>query len=200
MSSSALAKFSATVTGAAILKSYLASPSPVCSDQNFVDQTCLKAAIALAVGCWEGYVEAALREFVSKVRVQAHRQTWSLISQFEVMVDKKASSLNTPNWDKARELLLEVTGMDPYAGWIWSPRFANQTDTKAFFEGIMEVRHAFAHGFDIPTGVPGLTNPGILDRAYVDDAVFCIEFFAAKTDELLGHELMHRHSCRSGWN
>ncbi|WP_145986780.1 hypothetical protein [Burkholderia sp. MSMB617WGS] len=200
MPSSALTKFRATHTGAMVLKSHAGTSSAACADQPFVDQTCLKAAIALAVGCWEGYIEGALREFVSRTRVQAHRKAWGLIAQFETIVDKMAADLNTPSWEKARELLMTATGMDPYSSWIWAPKFTNQTDTKVFFDGIMSVRHAFAHGFSIPANVPGLAVPGMLDMAYVDDALSCLEFFARTTDELLEHELTHRHGCHSGWN
>jgi len=200
MPSNAFAKFQNSGIGAEILKSNVGIPSSACSDQSFVDQTCLKAAIALAVGCWEGYIEGALREFVSKTRVQAHRRAWGLVAQFETIVDKMASDLNTPNWDKTRELLMTLTGMDPYASWVWSPKFSNQTDTKLFFDGVMSVRHAFAHGFSIPPNVPGLAVPGVLDLAYVDDALNCIKFFATTTDRLLEHELTHRHGCQTGWS
>ncbi len=169
-----------------------------CRDQRLIDEVCFKAAVALAVGCWEGYIEAAVREFVPKVRVQAHRNIWTLIAQFELMVDKRVSALNTPSSDNTRTMLIEVTGMDPYVGWIWSPKYSNQTETKAFFDGVVSVRHAFAHGFDVPAGVPGLAVAGVLDAAYVDDAIQCLHFFATKTDDLLEHELMYRHSCRSG--
>lgn len=97
MPSSALAKFHAAHIGAIVLKSHAGTPSAACSDQAFVDQTCFKATIALAVGCWEGYIEGALREFVSRTRVQAHRKAWGLIAQFETIVDKMAADLNTPN-------------------------------------------------------------------------------------------------------
>ena len=200
MSSKSFGRFQKNIVGASVLTSHVGNQSLACSDQSFVDQTYLKAAVAYAVGCWEGYVESAIREFVSKVRVQAHRQTWSLITQFEIMVDKKTSMLNTPNWEKVRELLIEITGMDVYAGWIWSPKFINQTDTKEFVDGIISVRHAYAHGFDISADIPGLSAPGKLDAAYVKDVISCIGFLASRTDELLEHELMHRHSCRSGWN
>jgi hypothetical protein len=200
MSSKAFECFQKNIVGALVLTSQVGNSSCACTDQSFVDQTYLKSAVAFAVGCWEGYVESAIREFVSKVRVQAHRQTWTLISQFEIIVDKKASMLNTPNWEKVREFLIEITGMDVYAGWIWSPKFKNQIETKEFVDGIISVRHAYAHGFDIPADVPGLSAPGTLDAPYVDDVISCIKFLASKTDELLEHELMHRHSCRSGWN
>jgi hypothetical protein len=165
-----------------------------------VDQTCFKAAIALAVGCWEGYIEGALREFVSKTRVQTHRRAWGLVAQFETIVDKMASELNTPNWEKTRELLMNLTGMDPYSSWVWAAKFSNQNDTKQFFDGVMSVRHAFAHGFAVPVNVFGIATPGILDAVYVNDALECIKFFAEKTDQLLEHELTHRHGCLSGWS
>ena len=139
-------------------------------------------------------------EFVSKTRVQAHRRAWTLIVQFESLVNKLAADLNTPTWDKSRELILNITGMDPYASWIWPPRFSNQIDTKAFFDGVLQVRHSFAHGFAVPTSVPGLQIPGQLDAGYVADATTCLEFFAVTVDGLLEHELTHRHGCAAGWN
>ncbi len=200
MSSVALTKFNTMLLGGKILQSQAGSPSTATTDQVLIDQTFYKAAVALGVGCWEGYIEAALREFVAKVRLQAHRRNWTMISIFEAMVDAKASNLNTPNWEQSRALLIEVTGMDPYASWSWAPKFTNQNDTKQYFDGIMKVRHAFAHGFAVPNDVPGVTAPGILDDNYVTDALSCLEFFAITTEGLLEYELLHRHTCVSGWN
>lgn len=199
-SSAAFSKFSASIAGARVLAGFNGSQSSSSSSQAFTDACVLSAGVAQGVGCWEGYLEAVLREFVSKTRVQAHRRAWTLIVQFEALVDKMASDLNTPNWDKCRDLLLNVTGMDVYPSWIWAPKFTNQTDTKAFFDGILKVRHSFAHGFPVPRDVPGLAVPGTLDPAYVADAIACMEFFAQTTDTLLEHELTHRHGCTSGWS
>jgi hypothetical protein len=200
MRSAAYLKFTGMMQGAEILSAFSGIANPACAIQSEIDQTCRKAAIANAVGCWEGYIEGVLREFVSKVRVQTHRRTWTLIAQYEGLVDKLASDLNTPNWEKTRDLILIVTGMDPYASWIWTPKFSTQNDTKQFFDGVMNVRHAFAHGFVIPNNIFGLTNPGQLDAAYVSDVFACIRFFSETTDELLEHELTHRHSCSTGWS
>ena len=200
MPSNALNKFHTSIVGAKVLLDFNAVATPASTDLKFVEQICLKAAIASAVGCWEGYLEAALREFVSKTRVLAQRRSWSLIAQFESIVDKLAADLNTPNWEKTRDLLITVTGMDPYASWVWSPKCTNPTDTKSIFDGILKVRHAFAHGFNVPGDVPGLSVPGVLDIVYSQEAIDCIVFFATKTDELLEHELMHRHDCKTGWS
>lgn len=200
MPSVSFSKFESTILGAKVLQSYIGANSSIANSQEFIDQTCMKAAIAAAVGCWEGYIESALREFVSKTRVHRHRSSWGLIAQFETIVDKMASDLNTPNWERTRELLMAVTGMDPYASWVWEEKFTNQTDTKLFFDGVMSVRHSFAHGFPIPARVTGLLSPGILDQEYVEDAIECINFFAHTTDQLLEHELAHRHGCQTGWN
>lgn len=200
MGSAALTKFQDAIVGARVLASFFGSASVASANQTLTDQCLLKAAIAQAVGCWEGYIEGALPEFVSKTRVQAHRKAWTLIVQFESLVDKLTNDLNTPNWDKSRDLILNITGMDPYASWIWTPRFANQVDTKSFFNGILDVRHSFAHGFAVPTNVSGLAIPGQLDTGYVADSIACLEFFAATVDHLLEHELTHRHACTAGWN
>lgn len=199
MDSAALTKFRASVVGAHVLGGFAGAPSAASPSQQFTDQALLKGAVALAVGCWEGYLEEVLKEFVSKTRVQAHRRAWTLIVQFESLVQKLTAELNTPSWDKARELILIITGMDPYASWIWAPRFATQNDTQNYLKGIMDVRHSFAHGYATPLGVPGLATPGVLDAAYLADAVSCLTFLAETTDRLLEHELTHRHSCATGW-
>lgn len=200
MPSAAYAKYVEMMKGARILAAFSGVASPVCPEQSIIDQVCRKAAVANAVGCWEGYVEAVVREFVSKVRGQAHRRAWTLIAQYESVVDKMAADLNTPSWDKARELIYSVTGMDPYASWIWRRKYSNQNDTKQFFDGVMKVRHAFAHGFIIPSDIAGVATAGKLDAVYVDDVQECINFFAERTDFILEHELTHRHNCTTGWS
>ncbi len=200
MASIALTKFESSLVSAKILLEFNATATTACTDPKTVEQTCLKASVASAVGSWEGYLEGAIREFVSKTRVNAHRRAWTLIVQFESLVDKLAADLNTPNWEKARDLLIVVTGMDPYSSWIWAPKFTNPVDTRAHFDGILKVRHAFAHGFNVPGDVSGLAVPGVLDIPYSTEAIECVRFFASKTDELLEHELMHRHGCPTGWN
>src|SRR5687767_6715987 len=102
--SAAFSKFSASVAGARVLAGFNGSPSGSSPSQAFTDACLLSAGVAQGVGCWEGYLEAVLREFVSKTRVQAHRRAWTLIVQFEALVDKMASDLNTPNWEKCRDL------------------------------------------------------------------------------------------------
>jgi hypothetical protein len=197
-SSLAHQQFQKSLASARILASFAGQP---CAGhaQDVCDQTCMMAAIASAVGAWEGYLEAVLVEFVAKTRVQAHARAWPLIAQFEVMVHKATSDLNTPNWDKSRELLIRISGVDPYASWIWAPKFASQTDTKDFFDGLMSVRHAFAHGFSVPSNVRALGNTSGLTIQYVGDVLDCLTFFSITTDGLLEHELKHKHDCRSGW-
>lgn len=199
MYSSSFTRFQVALTEALILRSFVNQNVAGTYQLTAINQACLKASVANGVGCWEGYIEAVLQEFVAKTRVNAQSKTWTLIAQFEIMVKKQTDNLNTPNWDKTRELILHITGIDPYTSWIWKKKFQNQNMTKDFFDGVMNVRHAFAHGFSVPNNVPGLLTPGELDSAYVDDALACLTFFAEVTDNLLEHELNHRHSCRSGW-
>jgi hypothetical protein len=118
MPSLSISAFNQAFIGVNVLRSFAACPSPVTNDQPFIDETCRKATIAMAVGCWEGYVESVVREFIAKVRLQTHRRNWSLFGQFEVIVDAKIEKLNTPNWDVVRNLIIEVIGLDRFNAWI----------------------------------------------------------------------------------
>ena len=200
MASISIGKFNTASFGSEILCSFYNVGTAASTDAALIEQTCLRAAVAQGVGCWEGYIEGVIREFVYKTRLNAHRRAWPLIAQFETIVDKMAGELNTPNWDKTRELLIIIIGIDPQPKWVWQPKFLNSTDTKNFFDGIMNVRHAFAHGFSVSHTIPGLTTPGVLDLKYAMDAIECVRFFAGATDSLLEHELIHRHGCKTGWN
>lgn len=193
-------KFALQISGARVLQSFYNQTSSASNDALAVEQMCLLATVAQAVGCWEGYIEAVVREFVSKTRIVAHRRSWPLIVQFEMLTDKLASDLNTPSWEKARDLFILITGADPHSAWTWTPKFTNSTDTKIFYDGVMKVRHSFAHGFSVPLDTPGLTAPGKLDLGYSTDVISCIEFFANSTDNLLERELQLRHGCPNGWS
>ncbi len=115
MDSASLTKYRGAVVGAQVLGSFAGTACAISPSQQFTDQSLLKGAVALVVGCWEGYLEEVLKEFVSKTRVQAQRRAWTLIVQFETIVQKMTADLNTPNWEKSRELILNITGMDPYS-------------------------------------------------------------------------------------
>lgn len=199
MQSKAYTNFSTSIIQADILYA-LPKGAHSINDQENVEQACFKAAIAYAVGCWEGYVEEALKEFVAKTRIAAKsRRSWHLISQFEYMVNKMTSELNTPSWDKVRELMLSVAGIDPNPSWVFEPLFANNQATKEFFDGLMKVRHSFAHGFSIPNDLSELKKKGVLDEDYVEKSILCLKHLVKKTDQLLEHELLHRHNCYEGW-
>jgi len=196
--SNAHRRFLLSLEGSDVLRSFAGVPV-VGRPQILVDQTCLVSAVASAVGSWEGFLEDVIKEFVAKTRVFANSRAWPLIAQFEIMVAKAASDLNTPSWDKARDILHRVTGVDPYASWIWTSKFATQTDTKEFFDGLMVVRHSFAHGFPVPLNIPALSGSGHLTATYVAEVLDCLKFFALTTDGLLEHELKHKHGSPTGW-
>lgn len=58
MNSASLVKFKSAILGAQVLGSFTGAASPISPNQHFTDQSLLKGAVALAVGCWEGYLGA----------------------------------------------------------------------------------------------------------------------------------------------
>jgi hypothetical protein len=182
-----------------VLYGLASSTAPFFSTADETEQSCLKASVACGVGCWEGYIENVLREFVLKTKTGITKRPWQLISQFEYVVQRLTDDLNTPSWEKVRELVHTITGIDPTPAWSCTPLFANTQSAKDFFDGLMKVRHSFAHGFNVPHGIPHLVTQGKLDGGYVATCSSLIDNLVFRTDALLEHELIHRHNCSNGW-
>ncbi len=113
-------------------------------------QACFGAALAAAVAAWEAYCEAIVNEFFD-VTADPLDIRFSALHDLGSKHGAQASKLfNTPNFEKARVLLLTSTGFDPYQSWSWPARRKPVLFVKQFLDEVVQVRHSFAHGFKVP--------------------------------------------------
>ncbi|SNQ51661.1 conserved hypothetical protein [Frankia canadensis] len=127
------------------------------------------ASLAASVAAWESYVENSVRDFIAAsadpLQV-AHTGLHSIVDGHARLALKK---FNTPTWENSRTLLFQNTGYDPIGDWVWVRRRLSSLAVKARLNEIVQVRHSFAHGFDIPAldwttsplGVVRLTSSGL---------------------------------------
>lgn len=111
----------------------------------------LHAALAIYVAGWDSYLNQVTAEFVQKIANPTDAGYISLHSLISPIVEQKLKKFNTPNWENSRELLITCTGYDPISDWAWRKAHLNRQQSQDFLNGILKVRHSFAHGFAIPT-------------------------------------------------
>ncbi|WP_447829994.1 hypothetical protein [Aeromonas salmonicida] len=196
MPSNALNSLTSSIIQAKILCEFYSHTNTASKNKIEIEGACLNASIACAIGILEGYIENVLVEFVEKSKPP--KKPWGLTTQFEYIVKKMTSDLNTPSWEKVRELVISVSGIDPISGWTYTPHFMSIQASKEFFDDALKVRHSFAHGFKTPINITGSAS-GLVDKQYSDLLICFIEKMSLETDKLLEHELKVKYGRQHGW-
>lgn len=135
----------------------------------------LHAALAKYVAGWDSYLNQVITEFVQRIANPTDADYVSLYSLITPIIDQKLKKFNTPNWENSRELLISCTGYDPISDWTWRQAQLNRQQSQDFLNGILKVRHSFAHGFAIPTFTWTQTPTGRIQLS--DQALHRIERF-----------------------
>jgi hypothetical protein len=147
-------------------------------------QACLHAALASHVAAWEAYCESIVIEFFA-VAADPTRSDYAQVHQIgEAFAKARIKTFNTPNFDNSRNLILASTGFDPYSRWSWAPRSQNVQWVKERLDEVLQVRHAFAHGFPLPTykwttAAKGRTR---LTSVAIDDVAALLANLVKQTD------------------
>ncbi len=92
---------------------------------------------------------------------------------------------NTPNFENARNLIIHCTGFDPYNWWSWPTRGLPVIWVTERLGQILKVRHAFAHGFDVPPypWTQSTTGSVRLTSNAVDDVEALLRNLVRRTDQ-----------------
>ena len=103
------------------------------------------AALAGDVAAWNAYIKNVVNDFYNVI---PNSSPIYVIAQ--QAAQRSMERFNTPNWEKAQRFLEECTGYDPINDWVWGRRGMSGLQVRVRLNEILQVRHSFAHGFDIP--------------------------------------------------
>lgn len=159
------------------------------------------AALAVLVSAWEAYLEELVREFYSNVYRPTDAGFASLHTVALTTATQNSKKFNTPNWDNARQLLISNTGYDPHPDWAWPSARMSTVDVKERLDQVLQVRHAFAHGFPIPA-FDWTTTPTGATRLQGTDVVKLSSFFShlvKRTDRGLKAHIGTRFGVLLAW-
>lgn len=200
MSSLALARHDASIDAARNLRSIAkdARLRPLSQQQK---TRFLHAALAAYVAGWDAYLNQITKEFLQRISSATDVGYSSLHSVVEPMVSQKLKKFNNPNWENSRQLMISCTGYDPIADWPWRKAQYTRQDSQDFLNGILKVRHSFAHGFSMPTFSWNQTPTGRIqlnDQALHRIERFFIHLVSATDSGLAGHGRL-RFPDRTFW-
>ncbi|MDI6528284.1 HEPN domain-containing protein [Pseudomonas otitidis] len=156
---------------------------------NKEKQIYYQASLAATVAAWDSYIKAVTKEFIARTFSKSQESSYLIIhTSLQTQLNEKTKRLNTPNFDNARNHILEFTGYDPIIIWNYPPLNWNSIQAKVRLDEILRIRHSFAHGFPTPS-LSWTTSPnGGPPRLTSEDTRFneiFITYLAKTTDKNL---------------
>lgn len=119
--------------------------------RRFREVTINRAIVVLTVAAWQAFVEdlaEAVLDTIEPPVADPTRPAWVLVN---ALTRGALGRYNTPDVSNTRSLLANV-GFDPHPSWVWG--FGRGASTPATvsrrIDEWLRVRHAIAHGGDLP--------------------------------------------------
>ena len=124
------------------------------------------AALAAYVAAWNAYIKNVVNDFYNVIPNLS--PVYAIARQAS---QRSMARFNTPNWENTQRCLEQCTGYDPINDWIWRRRGMSSLQVRVRLNEIVEVRHSFAHGFDMPsnTWTQSLGKRGHLTSKAIQD-------------------------------
>jgi hypothetical protein len=142
------------------------------------------SALAAFVAAWDAYINELVRNFFTATANPLDPKFHAVHAIARDTAERALDRFNTPNSENTRKLLIENTGYDPIADWLWSARSMSGLAVRQRLNEILRVRHSFAHGFAIPayswTQTP--TGKVRLTAKAIDDVDSFFRHLVAVTD------------------
>ena len=101
------------------------------------------AGLTAYVAAWNAYIKNLVRDFYNVIVDPSDPKFRAIYTIAWKRAENALTRFNTPNAENTRNILVWYTGYDPINTLLWIQREK--------LDDIVEVRHSFAHGFDMPS-------------------------------------------------
>ena len=103
------------------------------------------AGLTAYVAAWNAYIKNLVRDFYDVIVDPSDPKFRAIHTIARKRAENALTRFNTPNSENTRNILVWYTGYDPINTLLWIQR--------GKLDDIVEVRHSFAHGFDMPSNI-----------------------------------------------
>ena len=101
------------------------------------------AGLTAYVAAWNAYIKNLVHDFYDVIADPSDPKFRAIYTIARKRAENALKRFNTPNSENTRDILVWYTGYDPINTLLWIQREK--------LDDIVEVRHSFAHGFDMPS-------------------------------------------------
>ena len=108
------------------------------------------ASLVAYVAAWEAYINGLVSNFYDVTVDSSDSRFHAIYRVAQQAAERALERFNTPNWENTRNLLIQSTDYDPIGDWIWPRRGMVGSQVHERLNEILQVRHSFAHGYDMP--------------------------------------------------
>ena len=135
------------------------------------------AGLTAYVAAWNAYIKNLVRDFYDVIVDPSDPKFRALYTIARKRAENALTRFNTPNAENTRNILIEYTGYDPINTLLWIQREK--------LDDIVEVRHSFAHGFDMPsnTWTQALSKRGHLTSKAIQETEAFFKNLVKVTDK-----------------
>lgn len=170
-----------------------------------------RAGVVLTVAAWQAYNEKVLLEAIDAIAASlqnpaAPAPNWSIqtFNMRRAQIASTVKKFNTPNDTNVRDLFRDSLGYNPWPSWEWrqSRRQWDVSEVRERTNTWVLVRHAIAHGFNLPTNVPWLRSVNGDARLTLGLLKECRSHFihlTSKMDMAFSDYLVADHSVPRPW-
>ena len=161
----------------------------------------LASSFVLHVAAWNAYIVAIANCFLDAVSDPSHVRFTNLHTLHQAAARRRIEKFNTPNAENARQLLMEVSGYDPWSDWQWKRRRLNAMATRQRLNEILKVRHSIAHGFRMPVYDWNQTSTGRsrINRSGVQWTCAFFQHLCLTTDRSLSDFVRDNYLTTAPW-
>ncbi len=170
-----------------------------------------RAGVVLTVAAWQAYNEKVLLEGVGAIATNlqnpaAPAPSWAIqtFNLRRAQINSNVKKFNTPNDTNVRDLFRDTLGFNPWPSWEWRQgrRQWDVAEVRGRTNTWVLVRHAIAHGFDLPNNVPWLRGDNGDARLTLGLLKECRSHFihlTSKIDAAFSDHLVADHNLPRPW-